>query len=494
MAELKTRPPTGQVAFPLILVEGEQKAGKTYALAQLSASPRVGRTFVLDTGDGTADEYASLGPYEVLVHDGTWSSMIGQIRAAAAAAPHEGRPNVIGVDSGTDVWGLLKRWADSRARNSKRAKEALKADPDAYVETSMNYWNDSKDRWAEMVSVLRTFPGIAVITAQGAEVTKVENGQPTKETVWSIDVEKTTVANVSAHVRIVRPHSARLVGVRSLTVDVPHDGLALPSENMLDHLVFGILAGEQGFVPLSAPPMSLDQEGLRTLDAMAQVLTGVQRANGSLTEAEAKAEAARLWDAAGLPRGVEEVDAAAVTALLLDIAEGRSGPRQGGGPDTPEEGGQEVATPPQEPQDGPPAAEPPTDAPEPSTGDQEPQPSEAEMADRLESTKGQDLVDLAKSVGVSHVGKVGEIRARIAQVWGLPSTPEQWGEDPAVEEAAKKIEEAFEGATLIDVPEGWTEGRCLCGEPVTFEPGNQNATIRHLDPELDKNHQAEEPF
>ena len=41
---LRTRKPTGAVPWPCVLLEGEEKAGKTWALAELSGSERVGQT------------------------------------------------------------------------------------------------------------------------------------------------------------------------------------------------------------------------------------------------------------------------------------------------------------------------------------------------------------------------------------------------------------------------------------------------------------------
>ena len=57
---IKARKPTGAVPYPVILIEGEEKAGKSYAAALLSTSPRVGATYWLDLGEGSADEYLSL--------------------------------------------------------------------------------------------------------------------------------------------------------------------------------------------------------------------------------------------------------------------------------------------------------------------------------------------------------------------------------------------------------------------------------------------------
>jgi hypothetical protein len=247
---LNTRPPTGVVAFPLILVEGEEKAGKSYAAYQLSASPKVGRTFVLDLVDGTADEYAELGPYEVLVHDGTHRSMVEQVRAACEVPSDPGKPNVVIVDCGTPWWNLLVQWANDRAKESKDGRKKLRDDPDAEINIPMNIWNDVAARWAEFMFPLKKFPGIGIITAQGKEVSALDgNGRPiprTKE--WKVEAHKSTQAVVSGWVRLTQGHEATLIGVRSLHASVPAGGLKLGNgEHVLERVVFDILGAGQAF-------------------------------------------------------------------------------------------------------------------------------------------------------------------------------------------------------------------------------------------------------
>lgn len=311
---LRTRPPTGIVPFPLLLVEGEDKAGKSFALAQLTASDRVGRSFLLDLGDGTLDEYARLGSYELLEHDGTWASIYGQVRAACLEPSDPDRPNVVGIDSGSQVWELLKMWADRRARSSNKNRAILAKDPDAEIDTTMNLWNDAKDRWALLVNTLKAFPGIGVLTASGRDVAVVENGAPTREKVWSSDVEKTTKGRVSATVRLRLPHVARLVEVRSLTVDVPSDGILLPDTGALEHVVFEVLAAG---VPFGQSTAVQPTVGIPVPAAKQRLLAAVKAAAKSLTEDEAKAEAGRLWRAAGLPDGAGQEVAPAALARAM---------------------------------------------------------------------------------------------------------------------------------------------------------------------------------
>src|SRR3978361_907671 len=101
---LNTRKPTGNGADPLLLVEGSEKAGKTYAALSLSQSERVGRTFILELDEPTADEYASLGDFEILEHNGTYTSILDQLTEATKVEMVDGKPNVIILDSGSALW------------------------------------------------------------------------------------------------------------------------------------------------------------------------------------------------------------------------------------------------------------------------------------------------------------------------------------------------------------------------------------------------------
>lgn len=320
MSALRTRKPTGQVAYPLILVEGEEKAGKSFAAYSLSASPKVGRTFVFDLGEGTADEYADLGPYEVVEHNGTFSDLLDQLRAACAEPMVDGRPNVVILDDATALWELIKDWTGERARRSKKGQETLRRDPDAEVDVPMNLWNDAKDRWYAVLNLLRAWPGIAVLIARGKEVAKVVDGKPVVgQTDYSVQTEKSTAFACSAWVRMTRPHTATLVAARSLRLDVPAKGIRLPDTNPLEHLVFDVL-GAGGFAESTrvVPTVGIDRATAKTR------LLAVLR--DGLDDDQAKATAARLWVEAGDPSEVTEeqwaaLDAAAQAALLQQLQE-----------------------------------------------------------------------------------------------------------------------------------------------------------------------------
>lgn len=116
---LQTRKPTGRVGWPVLLVEGGEKSGKSWKLAELSASPKVGRTVVLVLGEDESkwDEFGQIegARFELALHDGSWTSMMRVLedaKAEAAKALAAGEPPfVLGIDTVTAVWEGLKDWA-----------------------------------------------------------------------------------------------------------------------------------------------------------------------------------------------------------------------------------------------------------------------------------------------------------------------------------------------------------------------------------------------
>lgn len=320
MTGLRVRKPTGRVAYPVIVVEGGEKVGKTYAALQLSASEKVGRTFVLDLGEGSADEYAALGPYEVVDHDGTFADLMGQLKLAAAEPMVDGKPNVIVLDSGTVLWESIKDWADARARRGNNAKKILANDPDADVSIPMNIWTDAADRWGQMIHVLRYWDGIAVLICRGKEVAKVDgNGNPiAKQTDYKVEAHKSTLFQASAHVRCIAPKQVRLMSVRSLHAAVPAAGLALPDGNPLEHLVFDVLGAGEGFGSSSAVAPQIGRPVVDVKKALVDLFAG---------KADPTGEATAVWaasDCAELTRADEVSDeqwAGLVAAVTVRIAE-----------------------------------------------------------------------------------------------------------------------------------------------------------------------------
>lgn len=249
MTVLKTRPPSGAVPWPLILIEGGEKAGKSWAIAELSASEKIGRTLWLDVGEGAGDEYGAIpgARYELIEHDGSWLSIMEQVKAArdeAQRAVDAGeKPVVLAIDSMTAEWEMLKDWVDGKARRREVNAKRLAKDPEAEVQITTDLWNLATARHKDLMRILMRFPGIVVITARGVDQVAMENGQPTKNRTWKVEGQKALAFDASVWVRVSRTEHPRIIGARSV-----HAGI-VPGEDKpkvipdlkLEKLIFEVL-------------------------------------------------------------------------------------------------------------------------------------------------------------------------------------------------------------------------------------------------------------
>lgn len=244
---IRTRRPTGIAPWPLVLIEGGEKVGKSYAAAQFTASDRLGQCYWLDLGEGAADEYAQIegANYLIVDHDGTWHDIIGQITEIHSSAAGSEKPVVLIIDSMTAEWEMLKDWASKRARESKFAQRKLREDPNAEIKPSMNLWNDAGDRHHHLMRLLMTFPGIVVMTARGKEVAALDgDGKPipnAKE--YRVEGHKTLPFDASVWVRLSRDEPPTMVGCRSVHAGL-RPGVDKPRRYpsfTLEHLIFEAL-------------------------------------------------------------------------------------------------------------------------------------------------------------------------------------------------------------------------------------------------------------
>lgn len=268
---LKTRRPTGAPSWPLILLAGEAKTGKTWSAAEFSGDARISRTFWVDLGEGCADEYGAVpgADYEIVDHDGTWIDIIGQvaeIRDVARAALEAGEPPVmLVVDSMTAEWAMLSSWTDTRARRSQSNQKALEADPDAEIDITANYWNDANSRHNRLMNILKTFPGIVVMTALETEKTQFgANGRPLPKApkVARPDAQKRLTADASVWVRLALDSPPTIVGMRSVrrTIQPGRDKPKPWPEFTLSLLVFDELGlGAEKAAVRNTPVLDADQ-------------------------------------------------------------------------------------------------------------------------------------------------------------------------------------------------------------------------------------------
>lgn len=332
---LKTREPTGQPSWPLILVEGGPKFGKSALSFQTSASEHVGRTFVFEIGETSADEYKALGDYEIVEWGSGWAGFRDQLIAATSEPRvHPDKPNVIIIDSLTGLWTDLKAWLDYRVRNSRRGRETLAQDPDADLDIGMTYWNQAKDRWGWMIHTLKGWDGIAIVIAQAEEVTAIDdNGRPIvrngkTEKTYRIDAEKTTIRSVDAVVRLVDYRQPRLMAVTSLNVSVPDGGLELPNDRAIESLVFDLLKGE-GTFHASAPSSTTSIESVEAKHHLVETVLAL----GAPVET-AKRHAGSVWFEAFPKEGPQPLDLPIATFEMLRaaVAESYKDDQTGGDP------------------------------------------------------------------------------------------------------------------------------------------------------------------
>ncbi|MFF3441716.1 hypothetical protein [Streptosporangium sp. NPDC002721] len=269
---LQTRPPTCVVPYPTLLIEGPADSGKTWMWAQLTASPLIGRSLLLDLGDGRGDEYGDAitgtPTYELIQHDGTWSSIIGQVEAAhaEAARAHAARekPVALCVDSGSRIWDMLKSWGNARAKGSIKHQRLLAWDPNADIRIPNNIWDDVHARHSQLLDLLTTFPGIVVITARGREMWITEDSaDPVPKTAsYKVDCHRDLTHAATVWIRLSLDGPPTIIGAQSKYLHITYgsdEARVVPDLNLAD-LIFKTLRVSADSQP--RPLVRLGQERL----------------------------------------------------------------------------------------------------------------------------------------------------------------------------------------------------------------------------------------
>ncbi|GGM67592.1 hypothetical protein GCM10012275_42690 [Longimycelium tulufanense] len=261
---LKTRKPTGRVAPPLILVEGGEKAGKTWLVAEFTASPRISQAYWIEWGEKEcADEYGLIpgADYTLIDHDGSFETVANQVYAVRAvaqqAAEADQPPMCLVIDTMTWEWEILKDWANKRALSAPSVRARLTKNPDLAAEdipVPMNIWNEVTERHYKLMRLLQTFPGVVVMTARGKEVTALDDaGRPIPGAkTYKVEGHKNLAYDASVWLRLSREHPPLVVGARSVRAGI-RPGVDKPRsvpDLTLDWLVFDVL----GYRPDLAAP------------------------------------------------------------------------------------------------------------------------------------------------------------------------------------------------------------------------------------------------
>ncbi|MFI6142341.1 hypothetical protein ACIBCC_29640 [Streptomyces griseus] len=216
------RKPSGLPNPPMILLAGVEKSGKRYEAALGSGSDLIGTTFWIQVGgnSGTADYYGRVpgARYEIVPHDGSFRDILDAIRWALSQPAVDGKRNMIVVDDVTSVWELLtdevahvgRKRAERRAQSNGRRTPRL---DDPYVDEERDLWGLAKDRWGEMLWLLRRHSGPTLLIARQEIVTAFEGDKPTQHTTRRIKAEKNLKAAVDAVVEFHSVGEAYITGV-----------------------------------------------------------------------------------------------------------------------------------------------------------------------------------------------------------------------------------------------------------------------------------------
>lgn len=234
MTEFTTRRPTGLPAWPIALIAGVEKSGKTWRAVEASASKMIHRTFWVGVGEDDPDEYGILpgADFEIVAHDGTYRGILTALTQAAAQESPEGQPNLIVLDSATRLWALLVDSIQETANERWKRKNQGKELPDDGIRPSMDLWNLAKDRWGHILDALRNHQGPSLITSRLELVTVMDDsGNPTKEKWWKVGAEKNLAYEVGLiiQMRASYPESdTHLTGVKSARFNHPTDAKGKP--------------------------------------------------------------------------------------------------------------------------------------------------------------------------------------------------------------------------------------------------------------------------
>lgn len=222
MQELRTRQPSCQPSWPIILLAGVEGGGKSWTAAEATGLPMIDRAFYLEIGERMADEYGAVpgASFEIIEHNGTYLDLLSAATLAGRVKPPQGKANMLIVDSISELWQLLQDEAQLTANKRARGRK----DPNGDHQITMDLWNFAKSRYDDFMQALRSFPGPVIITARLDNVMLVDGGKPTGEKIWKPRAEKNTpfYAQVVAQAR--RPREWVVTKVASTKMQLAPGG------------------------------------------------------------------------------------------------------------------------------------------------------------------------------------------------------------------------------------------------------------------------------
>jgi len=224
--ERRTRRPTGKPPWPILLLAGAEKSGKSYSAAQASGSDLVGRTLWIGVGEDDPDEYGNIpgADFEIVEHNGTYRDILAAVDWAAEQTARDGRPALLVLDSASRLWDLICDMAqdDANDRAAKKARKENRPVSGDDAEIAMLEWNVAASRWASVIDALRRHQGPSIVTARLEEVTVLgPGGKPTSEKRMKVKAHKSLPYDVGGIVEMPERGKAYLTGVRTTRMEMP---------------------------------------------------------------------------------------------------------------------------------------------------------------------------------------------------------------------------------------------------------------------------------
>lgn len=302
--------PTGKPSWPITLVAGAEKTGKSYTAAVAAASDLIGDTYWIGIGEDRPDEYGLLADFNIVEHDGTYRDILTAITEIAAMPKRtDGTQILLVVDSMTRLWDLVKdnKQAKANARARSAATKYNRAAPDGDSPISMDLWNEAATEWNHIMGAIRAHQGPSILTARLDTVTVMdEAGKPTKQKQEKVSAQKSLPFDVGAVIEMPVRGETYISGVRSVRLNLL-ERTRVPDFSMdLFWRKLGLHDTETGERVHDAPVVDVPEEpvlGDRNWVAEAQV-------------APTSAEASRIGAAAAVVLGGDHESLAAIREIV----------------------------------------------------------------------------------------------------------------------------------------------------------------------------------
>ena len=213
---LKTRKPSGKPDWPILLLAGAEKAGKSYSCAQASASEKIHRTFWVSIGETDPDAYGAIpgADFEIVEHNGHFGTpegilvALGDVASEARKDRDAGYVDLLVVDSMTRLWDQITDTLNGLAEKRPHKREAV---------VTMDLWTRGKGWWRQAVQAILAFPGPALLTARLEAVTVMDGaGKPTSIKADKVKTEKSLPYDVDGVIQMPERGKTFIEGVRSV--------------------------------------------------------------------------------------------------------------------------------------------------------------------------------------------------------------------------------------------------------------------------------------